>query len=42
MPDPSPTSAAAQGWAATTGGERLEQSAAAMSGRARPWYEAVA
>lgn len=27
---------------ATTGGDRLEQSVAAMSGRARPSYEAVA
>lgn len=34
--------AARKEFLAMTGRERLEQSVAAMSGRARPWYEAVA
>jgi len=34
--------AARKEFLATTGRDRLEQSVRAMSGRARPWYEAVA
>jgi len=32
--------AARKEFLATTGRDRLERSVAAMSGRARPWYEA--